>query len=70
MFVDPIISIPLELAQKADAEKLADSLSSLAERDLTLVVRVSKESGQTIIAGMSELDSRIHTGCTRGSNAS
>jgi elongation factor G len=55
MFVDPIISIPLELAQKADAEKLADSLSSLAERDLTLVVRVSKESGQTIIAGMSEL---------------
>jgi len=55
MLVDPIISVPLELTNKADADKLADALSRLAEQDLTFTVASDQESFQTIIAGMSEL---------------
>ena len=52
---EPVMSLALEAATKADAEKLELSLSKLADEDPTVQVRVDEETGQTLISGMGEL---------------
>ncbi len=54
-FPEPVISMSVEPASKADQEKLSLALSRLAEEDPTFVVSTDEETGQTIIAGMGEL---------------
>jgi elongation factor G len=52
---EPVMSLALEAATKADAEKLELGLSKLADEDPTVQVRVDEETGQTLISGMGEL---------------
>ena len=54
-FPEPVISMAIEPKSKADREKLAFALSSLADEDPTFRVSSNEETGQTIIAGMGEL---------------
>lgn len=56
---EPVISVAIEPATKADQEKLATSLHKLAEEDPTFRVKVDHETGQTIISGMGELHLEI-----------
>lgn len=58
-FPDPVISMSIEPATKADQEKLSLALQRLAEEDPTFVVKSDEETGQTIIAGMGELHLEI-----------
>ncbi len=54
-FPDPVISVAIEPASKADAEKMSLALQKLAEEDPTFKVHTDQETLQTIIAGMGEL---------------
>ncbi|MDR1590516.1 MAG: elongation factor G [Puniceicoccales bacterium] len=54
-FPEPVISMSIEPKSKADQEKLAFGLQSLAEEDPTFKVTTNPETGQTLIAGMGEL---------------
>ncbi len=54
-FPDPVISVAVEPATKADQEKMAIALQKLAEEDPSFRVATDEESGQTIISGMGEL---------------
>jgi len=54
-FPEPVISMSVEPASKADQEKLSLALQRLAEEDPTFVVSTDEDTGQTIIAGMGEL---------------
>jgi len=54
-FPEPVISMSVEPASKADQEKLSIALQRLSEEDPTFVVSTDEETGQTIIAGMGEL---------------
>jgi elongation factor G len=54
-FPEPVIWMALEPMTKADEEKLSAALQKLQDEDPTFRVRVDKESGQTVIAGMGEL---------------
>ena len=54
-FPDPVISVAVEPATKADQEKLGLALSRLAQEDPSFKVETDLESGQTIISGMGEL---------------
>jgi elongation factor G len=54
-FPEPVISMSVEPASKADQEKLSMALQRLAEEDPTFMVSTDEETGQTIIAGMGEL---------------
>ncbi len=58
-FPEPVIDIAIEPKTKADEEKLKLALERLAEEDPTFQVRVDKETGQTLIAGMGELHLEI-----------
>lgn len=58
-FPEPVISLAIEPKSKADREKLAGALSSLAAEDPTFRVSTNEETGQTIIAGMGELHLEI-----------
>jgi len=58
-FPEPVIQIAIEPKTKADQERLATSLSRLAEEDPTFRVNVDAETGQTLIAGMGELHLEI-----------
>lgn len=54
-FPDPVIHVAVEPKTKADQDKMAKALQSLAEEDPTFSVRTDEETAQTIIAGMGEL---------------
>lgn len=54
-FPDPVISLAIEPKTKSDQEKLGYALQRLAEEDPTFRVKVDQDTGQTIIAGMGEL---------------
>jgi elongation factor G len=54
-FPEPVISIRIEPATKADQEKMSLSLRKLAEEDPTFRVSSDLETGETIISGMGEL---------------
>ncbi|AJG41079.1 elongation factor G [Thermotoga sp. RQ7] len=58
-FPEPVISLAIEPATKADEEKLVKALLALSEEDPTLQVKVDKETGETIISGMGELHLEI-----------
>src|ERR671919_627217 len=52
---EPVIAVAIEPKTKADQEKLATSLSRLAEEDPTFQVETEEETGQTLIHGIGEL---------------
>ena len=54
-FPEPVISMSIEPATKADQEKMGIGLQRLAEEDPTFQVKTDEDSGQTIISGMGEL---------------
>ncbi len=54
-WVEPVISVAVEPASKADQDKLSKALVALSEEDPTFRVRTDEESNQTIISGMGEL---------------
>ena len=54
-FPDPVIHVAVEPKTKADQDKMAKALTSLADEDPTFSVHTDEETGQTIIAGMGEL---------------
>ncbi|MBI2597334.1 elongation factor G [Candidatus Daviesbacteria bacterium] len=58
-FPDPVISLAIEPKTKSDQERLGLSLQRLAEEDPTFRVKSDAETGQTIIAGMGELQLEI-----------
>ncbi|MBI4035528.1 elongation factor G [Candidatus Daviesbacteria bacterium] len=58
-FPDPVISLAIEPKTKSDQEKLGFALQRLAEEDPTFRVKSDAETGQTIIAGMGELQLEI-----------
>ena len=58
-FPEPVISVAVEPASKADQEKMATALGKLAQEDPSFRVHTDEESGQTIISGMGELHLEI-----------
>ena len=58
-FPEPVISLAIEPKTKSDQEKLGYALQRLAEEDPTFRVKSDQETGQTIIAGMGELQLEI-----------
>ena len=54
-FPEPVISMSIEPATKADQEKMGIGLQRLAEEDPTFGLSTNEETGQTIISGMGEL---------------
>ncbi len=58
-FPEPVISLAVEPESQADQEKLAKSLSRLADEDPTFQVKTNQETGQTLISGMGELHLEI-----------
>jgi elongation factor G len=58
-FPEPVIWMAIEPMTKADEDKLTAALGKLMDEDPTFQVKVDKESGQTVIAGMGELHLEI-----------
>ena len=54
-FPEPVISIAVEPASKADQQNLSLALMKLGEEDPTFQIRTDEDTGQTIISGMGEL---------------
>ncbi|RSX58714.1 elongation factor G [Bifidobacterium samirii] len=54
-FPDPVIQVAVEPKTKADQEKMGVALAKLSDEDPTFQVTTDEESGQTLIAGMGEL---------------
>ncbi len=55
VFPEPVIQMSVEPKTKADSQKMDDALSKLAEEDPTFKTYTDEETGQTIIAGVGEL---------------
>ena len=55
VFPEPVIHVAVEPKTKADQDKMAKALYSLAEEDPTFQVRTDEDTGQTVISGMGEL---------------
>jgi len=58
-FPEPVISLAIEPATKADQEKMGIALGKLLDEDPTFRVKSNQETGQTIISGMGELQLEI-----------
>lgn len=58
-FAEPVISLSIEPKTKADQEKMGLALARLAEEDPTFKIRSNHETGQTLIAGMGELQLEV-----------
>ncbi len=58
-FAEPVISLAIEPKTKADQEKMGMALSRLSEEDPTFKIRTNQETGQTLIAGMGELQLEV-----------
>jgi elongation factor G len=56
---EPVITVAIEPASKADQDKLSNGLSRLTEEDPTFRVETDPETGQTKISGMGELHLEI-----------
>ena len=56
---EPVISVAIEPASKADQDKLSSGLIKLTEEDPTFRVVTDSETGQTVISGMGELHLEI-----------
>ena len=55
VFPEPVIQMSVEPKTKADSQKMDDALAKLAEEDPTFKTYTDEETGQTIIAGVGEL---------------
>ncbi|MBO4540368.1 MAG: elongation factor G [Bacilli bacterium] len=55
VFPEPVLEEAVEPKTKADQEKMTNALQKLAEEDPTFRVHTNEETGQTIIAGVGEL---------------
>ena len=55
VFPEPVIQMSVEPKTKGDAEKMDTALAKLAEEDPTFRTYTDEETGQTIIAGVGEL---------------
>ncbi len=55
VFPEPVISVKVEPASKADQEKLSLALHRLSLEDPTFRVRSDQETGDTLISGMGEV---------------
>jgi elongation factor G len=58
-FPEPVISLAIEPATKADQEKMGLALQKLSDEDPTFKIKSNPETGQTIISGMGELQLEI-----------
>ena len=58
-FPEPVIAVAVEPKSQADQERMGVALSKLAQEDPSFRVRTDEETGQTIIAGMGELQLEI-----------
>jgi elongation factor G len=58
-FMEPVISLRIEPATKADQEKMGTALRKLANEDPTFRISSNQETGETLIAGMGELHLEI-----------
>jgi len=58
-FPEPVISLSIEPATKADQEKMGMALRKLSDEDPTFKIKADVETGQTIISGMGELQLEI-----------
>ena len=58
-FMEPVISLRIEPATKADQEKMGTALRKLANEDPTFRITSNPETGETLIAGMGELHLEI-----------
>ena len=58
-FPDPVISVAVEPASKADGDKMSIALAKLASEDPSFRFRRDEETNQTIISGMGELHLEI-----------
>jgi elongation factor G len=56
---EPVITVAIEPASKADQDKLSSGLNKLAEEDPTFRIETDSETGQTKISGMGELHLEI-----------
>ncbi|MCH7712648.1 MAG: elongation factor G [Chloroflexi bacterium] len=54
-FPQPVVSVAIEPATRADQDRLTASLRKLSDEDPTFIVTFNSETGQTIISGMGEL---------------
>ena len=55
VFPEPVIEMSVEPKTKADSQKMDNALQKLAEEDPTFKTYTDEETGQTIIAGVGEL---------------
>ncbi len=55
VFPDPVIQMSVEPKTKQDSQKMDEALAKLAEEDPTFKTYTDEETGQTIIAGVGEL---------------
>lgn len=58
-FPEPVVSLRIEPATKADQEKMGLALRKLADEDPTFKVSTDEETAETIISGMGELHLEI-----------
>lgn len=58
-FPEPVVSLRIEPATKADQEKMGLAIRKLADEDPTFKVSSDEETGETIISGMGELHLEI-----------
>jgi len=58
-FPEPVISLAIEPKTTSDQEKLGYALKRLTEEDPTFHVKTNHETGQTIIAGVGELQLEV-----------
>ncbi len=56
---DPVLSLAIEPAAKADEEKLLEALDKALQEDPTLRVEEDRETGQRLLRGMGELHLQI-----------
>ncbi len=58
-FAEPVISLAIEPKTKSDQEKMGYAIQKLMDEDPTFQVKTNHETGQTIIAGMGELQLEV-----------
>jgi len=58
-FPEPVVSIAIEPKSRAEEEKLGSTLKRLMNEDPTFSVKISEDTGQTVITGMGELHLEI-----------
>ena len=54
-FPEPVVSVAIEPASRADQDRLSEALRKLSDEDPTFLVRYNDETAQTVISGMGEL---------------